>query len=59
MNWKKKFSEHISDLLRFIAYVFLAFDAIVLAAFTFWFVAKFIWHLGQWLNYVLFDGPWY
>jgi hypothetical protein len=59
MYWKKKFSEQIADILRFAGYVFLAFDAIVLSAFTFWFIAKFIWHFGGWLNYKLFNGPWY
>ena len=28
MSWNRKFSEHISDVLRFTGYVFLAFDAI-------------------------------
>ena len=59
MVWKKKFSEQIADILRFAGYVFLAFDAIVLSAFTFWFIAKFIWHFGGWLDHKLFSGPWY
>ena len=58
MSWRQKVSDHIADFLRFIGYVFLAFDAIVLAVFSFWFVAKFLWHLTQYLNRVLFDGPW-
>jgi hypothetical protein len=49
----------VARLLRFAGYVFLAFDAIVLSSFTFWFVAKFVWHLAGWLDHRLFDGPWY
>jgi hypothetical protein len=59
MRWKAKFSEQAAKMLRFTGYVFLAFDAIVLSAFTFWFVAKFVWHLAGWLDHKIFDGPWY
>ena len=58
MSWKQIVSEHIAGILRFTGYVFLAFDVIVLSVFSFWFVAKFLWHLAKYLNRVLFDGPW-
>lgn len=59
MPWKAKFSDGVAGLLRFAGYVFLAFDVVVLSAFSFWFVAKFIWHLSGWLDHKLFNGPWY
>jgi len=31
MSWRQTVSGHIADILRFTGYVFLAFDAIVLA----------------------------
>ena len=58
MSWKRQFIEHIADTLRFIGYMFLFFDAIILSVFTLWFTAKFIWFFARWLNRVMFQNPW-
>ena len=59
MSWRKKLTDNISDVLRFSAYIFLAFDAIVLSAFLFWFLAKFLWRLTQYIDYKIFQNPWF
>jgi len=58
MSWQKTFIDKAGDILRFIGYAFLAVDAIVLAAFTFWFIAKFVWNFMSFLNRVMFGRPW-
>lgn len=59
MSWRKKLTDNIADVLRFTAYTFFAFDAIVLSGFLFWFVTKFIWHLAQYINHHLFTNSWF
>ena len=59
MSWRKKLTDNISDVLRFTAYIFLAFDAIVLSAFLFWFLAKFLWRFTQYIDYKIFQNPWF
>ncbi len=59
MSWKKKFSEKIAETLRFAAYLFLALDAILLSMFLFWFLVKFLWRFMQFVNYKLFENPWF
>ncbi len=59
MSWKRKFTDHIADVLRFAAYVFLAFDAVVLSIFLFWFIVKFTWNLSKYINFHIFEVPWY
>jgi len=59
MSWKRKFTDQIANLLRFGAYVFLAFDAIVLSAFLFWLIIRFVWRFAQYIDYHLFKNPWY
>ena len=58
MSWRKTFTDNAADILRFIGYLFLFLDAIVLSLFTLWFTAKFIWFFARWLNRVAFDSPW-
>ncbi len=55
MSWKKNRTDKVADVLRFVGYAFLAFDAIILSAFTLWFTGRFIWHLMQWLDDVFFS----
>ena len=55
MSWKKRFTDNIADVLRFIGYAFLALDAIALAVFSFWFIAKFVYELSLWIDRVLFE----
>ena len=59
MSWRKKLTDNISDVLRFTAYIFLAFDAIVLSVFLFWFLAKFLWRFTQYIDYKIFQNPWF
>jgi hypothetical protein len=59
MSWKKKFTEKIADTLRFAAYIFLAFDAIVLSGFLFWLVVKFVLRFAQYIDHHIFENPWY
>lgn len=59
MSWRKKLTDNIADILRFTAYLFLAFDAIVLSLFLFWFVTRFIWRSAQYINHQIFENPWF
>ncbi len=59
MSWRKKVTDNIADLLRFAAHIFIAFDVIVLSIFLFWFIARFIWRFAQFINYHIFQNPWY
>ncbi len=59
MSWKKGITDRIADVLRFAAYVFLAFDAVVLSIFLFWFIVKFVWHFAQFIDYHVFQRSWY
>jgi hypothetical protein len=58
MNWRKRFIDDAADNLRFIGYLFLYLDAILLAAFTLWFTKNFVWFFACWLKSVLFDERW-
>ena len=57
MGWRKTRTNHVADVLRFIAWVFLAFDTILLAIFSFWFVGKFLLHLHDLLVRTVFSRP--
>ena len=59
MSWKKKFTDHIGDVLRFVGYIFLAFDAIVLSVFLFWFIVKFVWRFAEFIDFHIFNSPWH
>jgi len=59
MSWRKKLTDNISDVLRFTTYIFLALDGIALSAFLFWFLAKFIWRFAQYIDYKIFETPWF
>ena len=59
MSWRKGLTDRITDVLRFAAYIFLAFDAIVLSVFLFWFTAKFIWRFAQFIDHHVFQQSWY
>jgi hypothetical protein len=58
MSWRKNISENIADILKFLGHGFLILDAIVLAAFSFWFICRFTWQLAHWLQRILFSNPW-
>jgi len=58
MSWQRNLTERIADTMRFIGYGFLLVDAIILSLFTVWFVSKFVWHIVQWLNRIMFANPW-
>ena|GEM_PF-2091004 len=59
MSWRKRLTDHIADVLRFAAALFLALDAIVLSGFLFWFIARFIWRFAQYIDHCWFQSPWY
>jgi hypothetical protein len=59
MSWRQKLTDHIADVLRFAASLFLAFDAIVLSMFVFWFLTFFLWRFAQYINHSIFENPWY
>jgi hypothetical protein len=58
MSWKKRTIDHVADNIRFIGSAFLLMDLVVLAAFTLWLTAKFVWFLGGWARRVFFNSPW-
>ena len=59
MSWRRKLTDQIANVLRFGAYVFVAFDAIVFSVFLFWLVVRFVWRLAQYIDFHLFKNPWY
>ncbi len=59
MSWKKKLSEKIADTLRFAAYLFVALDTILLSIFLFWFLVRFLWRFMQYVDYKMFQHPWF
>ena len=59
MSWRKKLTDNIADVLCFAAYLFLAFDGIVLSVFLFWFVTRFIWRFAQYIDHRIFENPWF
>lgn len=59
MSWRKNITDHTADFLRFSAYLFLAFDAIVLSVFLFWFITRFVWRFAQYIDHNIFENPWY
>ena len=58
MGWRRQFVDQIAEILRFIGYSFLFFDAIILSLFTLWFTGKFLWFFTRWLNRVIFSSEW-
>jgi len=58
MSWQRNACEKIGDWLRFIGYLFLFLDVIILSAFSLWLVARFTWNLAHWLERVVFSKPW-
>ena len=59
MSWRKKITDNIGDILRFTAHIFIAFDVIALSIFLFWFITLFIWRFAQYINYKIFENPWF
>ena len=59
MSWTIKITDRVADVLRFAAYVFLAFDVIVLSGFLFWFIVKFAWRFAQYIDDHIFKNPWF
>lgn len=59
MAWRKLITDNIADILRFTAYIFLAFDVILLSGFVFWFIARLLWRFAQYIDYHIFETPWY
>jgi len=59
MSWRKKITDHIAEILRFAAHLFIALDVIALSIFLFWFITRFIWRAGQYINYKFFENPWF
>lgn len=59
MSWRKKITDHIADILRFAAHIFIALDVILLSGFLFWLLAKFIWRLAQYIDHKFFANPWF
>ena len=59
MGWRRAFTDNIAEVLRFGAYIFLAFDVIVLSGFFFWFITRFLWRFAQYINHYIFENPWF
>lgn len=58
MNWKASTLEFLGDVMRFVSRACFIACIILLSAFSVWFVAKFLWHLSDWLNRTMFRAPW-
>jgi hypothetical protein len=58
MTWRMRFIDSAGETLRFIGYLFLVLDAIILSAFTLWFTGKFLWFFAHWLDRVIFSNYW-
>jgi len=58
MSWRQSIINVLSDALRFIVTGVLMLDVILLAAFSLWFCAKFLWQLVKLLNRVWFGTDW-
>ena len=58
MSWKRSLARFIADALRLSITVCLFIDGILLALFSIWFVAKFLYQTMNWLKETLFNGPW-
>lgn len=58
MSWKQTLARFIADALRLSITVCLFIDGILIALFSIWFVAKFLYQTMNWLSETLFNHPW-
>ena len=58
MSWAQSKIGVLADLLRFASVGFLMIDAILLALFSTWFVARLLWQIVQLLNRTWFGHDW-
>lgn len=58
MSWHRKHTDRIADVLRFIAYAFLALNVILLTMFSFWFVRNFLGFFKNWITRMIFSQQW-
>ena len=58
MKWNKTALTWLTDGLRAFVKAALIIDAIMLAFFSTWLVAKFLIRLSQWIDSRFLDAPW-
>ena len=58
MAWQRRATETMADILRFFVKGALILDAIALAVASVYIMVKLCWHTVQFLDRVLFAGPW-
>jgi hypothetical protein len=58
MSWHKRRTDDLANALRFVGWVFLALDTVLLAMFSFWFARNFLGFLKNWLAKTIFGAPW-
>ena len=58
MRWTVNITERWADLLRFAVKSAMIFNGIMLAAFSVWFTAMFLWRLHAYLWRVWLGGEW-
>jgi hypothetical protein len=58
MSWAQTKLHVLADLMRFAAIGFLTIDAILLALFSTWFVARLLWQLVKLLDRTWFGTAW-
>jgi hypothetical protein len=58
MSWNRRRTDDLANALRFVGWVFLAIDAILLAIFSLWFVWHFLAFFRDLLTRTMFSAPW-
>jgi hypothetical protein len=56
--WKENLIELLRNILRFMSFIFLLFDAILLAVFSTWFTYKIVFFTIDWLSKTVFSKSW-
>lgn len=56
--WKAKLLDLLRNILRFTLWLVLVVNGLLLGVFSIYFTGRFLRHLRDWLDRVLFDEPW-
>jgi hypothetical protein len=58
MRWTSNITDHWADVLRFFVRAVFILNGLMLAAFSVWFTARFLWRLHRYLGRVWFGHEW-